>query len=566
MSYWFRNGDGSCSYGSINLGRPNDPSEYLIKFPDAINKREDDVINNIDFSQYTKNDVYVFLYGHTEKEIVTLVNTRQRKMPDLKQWNSNTVRNIDVNLFLVTLLVFIDSKSDFSSKLWKTIKTIFLLILEQDLPFFEDIALFHDYSPQDFFYWFDGFVSNELSNKVLEDLNEEHCFWCYTSLCAVKDVIAPKIYDELERLCCGFFDKIALQRINNKISLPRNLDELFTYSIDNLFFYNDYFELKHANPKTIEIVNEKATFLYTEIAKILIKHKYYLQAQNFLEDAKKIYVTKSQLTEIIEIEYSIKRPVERLRRKQKAKEARIEKKKYTERLKKIKKLYRSINKKLVKFLLPNKIKQLECIMKSMFVLIGQKTDYTHYYLDYQKNIFSVYADAVVRLTLNPSDMRSVIFALKNKHSSVLKTDALAATVVAFASSNMINNQFEIVTDEDLSLMQEIGKDLLENETPKNDAEVGGHHLKDSEYGLVVTKPIYTTGVKASYAYLRHLASLSGERYTWERLGSTSTKEVNGMIDMYKGTLPSGETSPIVYINMYGSEDSHSAPIGFMYID
>lgn len=183
-----------------------------------------------------------------------------------------------------------------------------------------------------------------------------------------------------------------------------------------------------------------------------------------------------------------------------------------------------------------------------------------------KNIFSVYVDAVVRLTLNPSDMRSIIFTLKNKHPSILKTNSMAATVVAFASSNMINNQFEIVTDEDLSLMQEVGKDLLENETPKNDSEVGERHLKDSEYGLVVTKPIYTTGVKASYAYLNHLASLSGERYTWERLGSTSTKEVNGMIDMYKGTLPSGETSPIVYINMYGSEDSHSAPIGFMYID
>lgn len=326
MSYWFRNDDGSCSYGSINLGRPDDPSKYLITFPDRINKREDDVINNIDFSQYTKSDVYTFLYGHTEKEIVTLVNTRQRKMPELKQWNSDTVRNIDVNLFLVTLIVFIDSKSDFSSKLWETIKTIFLLILEQDLSLFEDVASFHNYSPQDFFYWFDGFVSNELSNKVLEDLNEEHCFWCYTSLCAAKDVIAPKDYDELEQQCCEFFDKIALQRINDKISLPRNLDELFTYSVDNLFFYNDYFKLKHANPKTIEFVNEKATFLYTEIAKLLIKHKYYLQAQKFLEDAKERYVKKSQLTEIIEVEYSIKRPVERLRRKQKAKEARIEKK------------------------------------------------------------------------------------------------------------------------------------------------------------------------------------------------------------------------------------------------
>lgn len=197
MSYWFRNDDGSCSYGSINLGRPNDPTRYLIKFPEKIRQRHHDIIKNIDFSQYKRNDIYIFLYGHPENDFTVTYNTRYKKVTNLKEWNADTIRDIDINLFLVAFIVFIDSKSSFNSKLWETIKTIFLLILEQDLSLFENVALFHDYSPQDFFYWFDGFVSNELSNKVLKDLNEEHCFWCYESLCAAKDVIAPKIYDEL---------------------------------------------------------------------------------------------------------------------------------------------------------------------------------------------------------------------------------------------------------------------------------------------------------------------------------------------------------------------------------
>ena len=48
-------------------------------------------------------------------------------------------------------------------------------------------------------------------------------------------MIAPIDYDELEQECCEFFDEIALQRIKDKFSLPRALDELFTYSIDSLF-------------------------------------------------------------------------------------------------------------------------------------------------------------------------------------------------------------------------------------------------------------------------------------------------------------------------------------------
>lgn len=557
MSYWFRNEDGSCSYGSINLGRSNDPSKYLIKFPEKIKQRQDDIIKNINFSQYKRNDVYMFLYGHTENDFTVTFNTRYRKTPELKVWNSETICNVDINLFLVAFIVFIDSKSTFSSKLWETLKTIFLLLLNQKDSFFEEMASSHNCSPRDFFNQLDTFISNELISKISQYLNEDTCFTCYTSLCEAKEVLIPPAYDELEKKCCEFFDEIALQRINSKISLPRELDKLFTYSVDHLFFYDDYFKLEHANPETIKHVNDVATFLYIGIAKILINHKYYLQAQNFLEYAKEIYVKKSQLTEIIEIEFSIKKPVRRLQKRKERKETAAHNKR-------CKLLYRSINKEMVKFILPGGIKQLDCIMKSLFKLIDENFD--AWSLDYHKKVFALYSDAFVRLALNPGDMSSVISLLKSKHPSILKTDALSAAVVAFTSSNIMNNQFEIVTDEDLSLIKEIGNDLLETKTPKNDKTTGKQHLVDAEYGLVVTKPIYTTNVKSSYEYLEHLRSLSGERYKWERLGSTSVQGVKGMIDMYEGTLPSGEKSPTIYINMYGSENSHSAPIGFMYVD
>ena len=53
-----------------------------------------------------------------------------------------------------------------------------------------------------------------------------------------------------------------------------------------------------------------------------------------------------------------------------------------------------------------------------------------------------------------------------------------------------------------------------------------------EYGLCATNPIPVQGIAASEVYLGKLRLESGEKITWNRLGSTSAPNINNCIDMY----------------------------------
>jgi len=75
-------------------------------------------------------------------------------------------------------------------------------------------------------------------------------------------------------------------------------------------------------------------------------------------------------------------------------------------------------------------------------------------------------------------------------------------------------------------------------------------------------PIYTNGVNGSNKYLEGLKTALGEKLTWKRVGSTSAEGVNGLIDIYVSTLPSGKEYKTLYLNMYGSSNSKKVPKGF----
>jgi hypothetical protein len=86
------------------------------------------------------------------------------------------------------------------------------------------------------------------------------------------------------------------------------------------------------------------------------------------------------------------------------------------------------------------------------------------------------------------------------------------------------------------------------------------------FGLVPEKPIFTLALKSvdgEKEYLDRLYAESGEKIKYTRRGSTSAEGINGMIDIYDTFLPSGQPYKTIYINMYGSEDSVSAPKGFI---
>ena len=79
----------------------------------------------------------------------------------------------------------------------------------------------------------------------------------------------------------------------------------------------------------------------------------------------------------------------------------------------------------------------------------------------------------------------------------------------------------------------------------------------------MSKPVYAEGVEGSRKYLASLRTLSGEKLSWERRGAIDAVGINGMVDIYVGTLPSGEEYETLYVNMYGTKNSTVAPQGFI---
>lgn len=83
-----------------------------------------------------------------------------------------------------------------------------------------------------------------------------------------------------------------------------------------------------------------------------------------------------------------------------------------------------------------------------------------------------------------------------------------------------------------------------------------------EYGLCATNPIPVKGISANEIYLSSLGLLSGESFTWERIGSTSVANIDNPIDMYQIKTSKGKDLCIIYISPYQSIISKKAPKGF----
>ena len=80
------------------------------------------------------------------------------------------------------------------------------------------------------------------------------------------------------------------------------------------------------------------------------------------------------------------------------------------------------------------------------------------------------------------------------------------------------------------------------------------------FGLDATNPIPIKGFSGLDHYFERLCLQ--KRIRWDRLGSTSADNVNGMIDIYTLTAANGESMGKLYITMYSSETSTKIPEGF----
>jgi len=80
------------------------------------------------------------------------------------------------------------------------------------------------------------------------------------------------------------------------------------------------------------------------------------------------------------------------------------------------------------------------------------------------------------------------------------------------------------------------------------------------FGLDVTNPIPVKGFSGLDHYFEKLCLQ--KRISWERRGSTSAENINGMIDIYVLSAQDGSDLGRLYVCMYCDETSMRKPEGF----
>lgn len=237
------------------------------------------------------------------------------------------------------------------------------------------------------------------------------------------------------------------------------------------------------------------------------------------------------------------------------------KKKQPSHSEKVELAYKCYKPDMVGMIFPGGKVQADKVISSLGKLYGvnlNESDAKKYY-----DILTTYSDVLIRRVVTQSSDDHIITSLQIKHGDLIKNKAVAQKALAYVTLNMINNDFSLDTPEDLSSLDFMTDMYSEMEqTARENAEAEKENMDDPEYGLVASKPIYTNGVNGSNKYLEGLKTALGEKLTWKRVGSTSAEGVNGLIDIYVSTLPSGKEYNTLYLNMYGSSNSKKVPKGF----
>ena len=85
-----------------------------------------------------------------------------------------------------------------------------------------------------------------------------------------------------------------------------------------------------------------------------------------------------------------------------------------------------------------------------------------------------------------------------------------------------------------------------------------------EFGYDVTNPIPTNTIRGNIIYLEKLHTDEGVKVGYERLGSTISPNIKGVIDLYLISVDGKELTEL-YICPYNQKTSNKAPKGFRLI-
>ena len=223
----------------------------------------------------------------------------------------------------------------------------------------------------------------------------------------------------------------------------------------------------------------------------------------------------------------------------------------------IEKLYKSYKKDARKILFKEGKSELEIIISSLAQICNVDAEEMNY--ESLKTLCDIYVDTFVRKAARQEDV-DIILDMPKKHSTYVKDTNDASKIMAFLVLHSENSKYKYVEDENfLDLVHtylDSFKFMKENEGLEN------KYLKDDEYGLVETKPIYTHGQMGTELYFSTLMGKKDEELIYEYQDSLTVDGINGFVDVYSLKQENGTEVEKIYINRYGNKNSNNAPKGF----
>ena len=223
--------------------------------------------------------------------------------------------------------------------------------------------------------------------------------------------------------------------------------------------------------------------------------------------------------------------------------------------------YHAYKQDMVEMVFPGRTQQADCIIRSIAILTTKRLsecDAKNYF-----EMLTIYSDVLIRCVITHSEDDMIIAMLQDKHCNYVKSAKVAHKVLTYCRMNMNNNTFALDKKEDIEALNLLSSIFASNEavTENNDSALM-QNLNDPEYGIIPIKPIYTHGVAGSKRYLSNLRTEAGEPITWKREMAICVDGVNGMVDIYSCFAPNGKLCGTLYVNIYGSQNSTTAPAGF----
>ena len=130
-------------------------------------------------------------------------------------------------------------------------------ILINNRPVFNKVISSVTNNNDDAYMHFKAAVSIIMHNRICRYIEESKCAYAYYYLSEYRPFMIVDDYKRAEEKCCKLFDVISRARIDKAVKENYSLSDLFDFSIEKFFFYNNYFSLDYCNEKTKSYICNK---------------------------------------------------------------------------------------------------------------------------------------------------------------------------------------------------------------------------------------------------------------------------------------------------------------------